>query len=101
MPEPEPDKEKDENEEDKNDGSESDHTEHNCNHDGHEDDEDEKRRKGLQLLQTASSLVEDLHPYPPLQNLKHTVKDRMLKLAQYNCEQTITLIENHFNEGDF
>ena len=44
---------------------------------------------------------EDQNPYPPLANLKATVKDRMLKLAQLNCELTITLIENHFNDGDF
>ena len=33
--------------------------------------------------------------------LKQAVKDRMLKLAQYKCESTITMIETYFNEGDF
>lgn len=44
---------------------------------------------------------EDRNPYPPLSHLKQVVKDRMLKLAQLDTDQTINLIENHFSEGDF
>ena len=74
MPEPEPDQ-KDENQEDKKDCSDSEHERHN------DDEEDKQKRKLLKQLTSITSIVEDEHPYPPLQNLKQTVKDRMLKLA--------------------
>ena len=46
-----------------------------------------------------STLKEDPKPYPPLGKLKAFVKEKILKLAHINSEQTVILVEKYFAEG--